>query len=43
VLRGGSWLNYGRDVRSAFRFALAPGYRDVIVGFRLARGQAKEK
>jgi sulfatase modifying factor 1 len=39
VLRGGSWLNLGRDVRSAYRFDYGPFYYDNDTGFRLARGQ----
>jgi formylglycine-generating enzyme required for sulfatase activity len=39
VLRGGSWFNYGRSVRSAVRFAFHPGSRSDDIGFRLARGQ----
>jgi formylglycine-generating enzyme required for sulfatase activity len=38
VLRGGSWFNIGRSVRSAQRTAYAPGYSNFIgsIGFRLA-------
>lgn len=36
VLRGGCWINFGRYVRSALRFAFDPGFRDVSSGFRLA-------
>ncbi len=39
VLRGGSWVGYGGDVRSALRFRDEPGFRDNFTGFRLARGQ----
>ena len=37
VFRGGAWL-YGPSVlRSAFRVAYKPGYRSVVLGFRVAR------
>jgi formylglycine-generating enzyme required for sulfatase activity len=39
VIRGGSWINNAPHVRSAFRHSGAPGYRDIDVGFRLARTQ----
>jgi formylglycine-generating enzyme required for sulfatase activity len=39
VLRGGSWFNYGRFVRSAYRFPSDPADRYDFTGFRLARGQ----
>jgi formylglycine-generating enzyme required for sulfatase activity len=38
VLRGGSWIDYGRDVRSAYRSTSGPAFR-YGPGFRLARGQ----
>ena len=41
VLRGGSWIRYARYCRSAYRFSFGPGYRDLSVGFRLARGQKR--
>ncbi|MCP3678200.1 MAG: formylglycine-generating enzyme family protein, partial [Deltaproteobacteria bacterium] len=37
VLRGGSWILYGRLCRSAFRGGFQPGYRGYDTGFRLAR------
>ena len=37
VLRGGSWSNYPRNLRSAIRSWLGPGGRNLNVGFRLAR------
>ena len=37
VLRGGSFVNARRDVRSANRVRLKPGYRDFYLGFRVAR------
>ena len=37
VLRGGSWINYARCCRSAFRIRSDPGGRDGGLGFRLAR------
>jgi formylglycine-generating enzyme required for sulfatase activity len=36
VLRGGSWNNFARDCRSAYRFSLSPAYHGNDVGFRLA-------
>jgi formylglycine-generating enzyme required for sulfatase activity len=39
VLRGGSWFNYGRFVRSAYRLRFEPAERNVVNGLRLARGQ----
>ncbi len=35
VLRGGSWISHARLVRSACRLWYGPGYRNVILGFRL--------
>jgi formylglycine-generating enzyme required for sulfatase activity len=37
VLRGGSWLNGPRGLRSARRHAAAPGFRRSDVGFRVAK------
>ncbi len=37
ALRGGSWYNNPRDVRSANRLRRTPGYRGNALGFRLAR------
>jgi formylglycine-generating enzyme required for sulfatase activity len=39
VLRGGSWFDYGRDVRSAHRHGYGPAVRLDFCGLRLARGQ----
>ena len=39
VLRGGSWINNGRNVRSAYRNFNDPGNRNFNIGFRLARAQ----
>jgi formylglycine-generating enzyme required for sulfatase activity len=39
VLRGGSWISFGGNVRSAYRFRFDPALRDNDSGFRLARGQ----
>jgi formylglycine-generating enzyme required for sulfatase activity len=38
VLRGGSWLYDRWDARCASRFRIFPGARDLVVGFRCARG-----
>ena len=38
VLRGGSWINFARRCRSAYRLYLGPGDRGDFTGFRLARG-----
>jgi len=40
VLRGGSWFNIGRNVRSAYRSGYAPSDRHDNVGIRLALGEA---
>ncbi|NOS89014.1 MAG: formylglycine-generating enzyme family protein [Methylococcaceae bacterium] len=40
VVRGGSWLISGRDVRSAFRFRITPDDRNFRLGFRLALGHS---
>jgi len=37
VIRGGSWNSYGRSCRSAYRYRSAPVYRDIDLGFRVAR------
>jgi formylglycine-generating enzyme required for sulfatase activity len=42
VLRGGSWFDDALLARSAFRDALVPGYRSVVIGFRLARGHEQQ-
>jgi formylglycine-generating enzyme required for sulfatase activity len=39
VLRGGSWISFGRYCRSAYRFWFVPAGRYSYLGFRLARGQ----
>ena len=38
VLRGGSWIDCGRDCRSAYRNSASPDFAGDDVGFRLARG-----
>ena len=40
VVRGGSWGNYSRYLRSAGRLKLTPANRDNILGFRVARALA---
>ena len=35
VLRGGSWFNYPRDCRAAYRFRITPVGRYSILGFRV--------
>ena len=37
VVRGGSWSDVPRDVRSAFRFRSTPSFRHGDVGFRLVQ------
>lgn len=39
VVRGGSWINNGRNVRSAYRNHNTPDNRNNNLGFRLARAQ----
>ena len=39
VLRGGSWIYRGRDVRSAYRYRYEPDIWFNYIGFRLALGQ----
>ena len=39
VLRGGSWYNPVRDVRSTLRYSTEPDYRWTTLGFRLALSQ----
>jgi len=36
VIRGGSWSNFPRDCRSAYRYRSTPVYRSHTLGFRLA-------
>ncbi len=38
VVRGGCWLHYPVNCRSASRFRSRPDYRDYSLGFRLVRG-----
>ena len=40
VVRGGSWDDLGRLVRSAFRGRNSPDFRDSYLGFRLALGHS---
>ena len=37
VYRGGGWIDFARDVRSAHRYSSAPGLRYDGLGFRLVR------
>jgi len=37
VHRGGSWLNYGQDLRSAYRDGSSPGSGGNNIGFRVVR------
>jgi hypothetical protein len=39
VLRGGSWNNNGRNVRSAYRNGNDPGNRNDNIGLRLSRAR----
>ena len=39
VVRGGSWINNGRNTRSAYRNRNAPDTRNDNCGFRLALAQ----
>ena len=41
MLRGGSWYNYPRSCRSAYRVRNVPGYADDFIGFRVACGGAR--
>jgi formylglycine-generating enzyme required for sulfatase activity len=41
VLRGGSWNNDARDVRSANRYGGGTGFRNVVFGFRVAFSPAR--
>ena len=34
VLRGGSWVSYGVDLRSAYRYWGGPDLRNYVIGFR---------
>jgi formylglycine-generating enzyme required for sulfatase activity len=43
VVRGGSCYNIGRFCRSAYRFGIAPGNRDIDVGMRLVMQIQSEK
>ena len=45
VSRGGSWNDLGRYCRSAFRYAIVPGFRYISLGFRvcLARSPGRSK
>lgn len=40
VIRGGSWDDRTKDVRSSERVGYVPTYRDYDLGFRIARSKA---
>jgi formylglycine-generating enzyme required for sulfatase activity len=42
IMRGGSYIHSARNIRCADRHAFVPGTRDGYIGFRVARGQAKQ-
>ena len=42
VIRGGSWNDYARGVRAAYRYWLDPGDRNFNLGFRCARVQVSQ-
>jgi formylglycine-generating enzyme required for sulfatase activity len=35
VLRGGSWSDLGHDCRAAYRYHVAPSFRNFVFGFRV--------
>jgi formylglycine-generating enzyme required for sulfatase activity len=37
VVRGGSWVDYPQNLRSAYRSGVATDGRIYVIGFRLAR------
>ena len=37
VYRGGSWMDDARDCRASIRYSVTPGFRYLILGFRLLR------
>jgi formylglycine-generating enzyme required for sulfatase activity len=39
VVRGGSWNFTAINSREAKRYGFTPEYRDIHLGFRVARGQ----
>ena len=39
VLRGGSWRNVSKFVRSVRRICYAPAYRIIFIGFRVVKGK----
>lgn len=43
VLRGGSWIDYGRFLRADYRVHRVPGYRFDLLGFRVAAGQLSDR
>ncbi|PSB16967.1 hypothetical protein C7B76_10810 [filamentous cyanobacterium CCP2] len=40
LLRGGSWVNYPRGCRSAYRYYVDPGDQNIYLGFRVVCGLA---
>jgi len=43
VIRGGSWNDFGRNARSAYRNRNDPGNRDNDLGFRFALAREKQR
>ncbi|MCP5234026.1 MAG: SUMF1/EgtB/PvdO family nonheme iron enzyme, partial [Zoogloeaceae bacterium] len=42
VLRGGSWFDFPRSCRAAFRDFFPPDFRNYFFGFRVCRGSPIE-
>ena len=41
VCRGGSWVSFSVNCRSAYRYWYSPDYRDYFLGFRVLRSSIK--